>query len=136
MTDHSTKKPRTPAEWLALGDELGVELAKVFTPEPWGHDWFDNLHLPRCIKCQCDDTKGHPDHCPAPDRIDIKDWNVAMAWRDKIRKGTDEYNFTKALKEIQKQLYPDLRFEYWLKFRVLCRDYLRAAAMAQQTKME
>ena len=53
---------RTTEQWLGLDDKLAVELAKVFTPGPWKHDWeffdkFDDIEnikihaIYSCDKC-------------------------------------------------------------------------------------
>ncbi len=89
---------RTPEQWLALGDNLAAELAKVLTPGPWEHKSNELGDTIRCNKCfaECDEDSSdcayhfHP--CLVPDPIVI-DWNTAMEWRDKAVKdyGRDIY---------------------------------------------
>jgi hypothetical protein len=67
---------RTAKEWLALGDELGVELAKVLTPGPWKHDWGNKSRCANCARYWPEDIDSP---CPVPDPITI-DWNTAMEW--------------------------------------------------------
>lgn len=78
---------RTAKEWLDLPeDELGVELARVRTPGPWEHKWryLKSKHTIRCKKCGDGAVAGDAKSpCSAPDRIDIKDWNVAKHWQGK-----------------------------------------------------
>ncbi len=80
---------RTAKEWLALGDELGVELVKVLTPGPWEHKSYELGDTIRCSKCfaECDEDSSdcayhfHP--CLVPDPI-VLDWNTAKYWQGKI----------------------------------------------------
>jgi len=91
---------KTVEQWLALGDDLPVELAKVFTPGPWKHgkmvkesgglrhESFTGLcSLDVCPKCDKDWEWCEVHPCSVPDPIDIKDWNTAMEWREKIVNG-------------------------------------------------
>ncbi len=81
-------EPTTIKQWLAYGDKLSVELAKVFTPKPWKHDIMgarlNTDGYAWCKKCklwiyfECDKPKS----CSVPDPITI-DWNTAMEWRNK-----------------------------------------------------
>ncbi len=72
---------RTVKEWLALGDKLGVELARVLTPGPWRHEWYGSTDGVLCRKCyDFRDEETTPDLCPVPDSIDINDWNTAIEW--------------------------------------------------------
>lgn len=76
-----------PEQWLQLGDELGVELAKVLTPGPWRHRdraTMDPHFVCECCKCgRKGKTSGQllfKADCPVPDPIKL-DWNTAMEWR-------------------------------------------------------
>ncbi len=71
----------TIKEWLALGDELGVELGRVLTPGPWEHSWVSNPNQSQCSRCngECD-LIATPQFCPVPDPIDVNDWNTAIEW--------------------------------------------------------
>lgn len=74
---------RTVAEWLALGDDLGVKLAEVLTPGPWKHDWQEGFWNEsetmaitlRCRKCELfakDAERDEPsEYCPVPDPIKL-----------------------------------------------------------------
>ena len=91
---------KTPEQWLALGDDLPLELAKLFTPRPWAHNLVlhGSYDLARwvCKKCKqsfkmnevksanytgsagYDWCKGATEKpCSVPDPITI-DWNTAM----------------------------------------------------------
>ena len=97
---------KTVEQWLALGDDLPVELARVFTPGPWKHDWDacgHNAHN-KCQKCgkawaSSNNAIKRNFSCPIPGPIDIKDWKVAMEWRDKAVKDKDPTMFTGILLE-------------------------------------
>ena len=137
MTNHN--KPRTAGEWLALGDELGPELAKMFTPEPWEHSWASNPNHRRCSRCKGEcNLIATPQFCSTPDPIDTKDWNVAMEWRDKCQ----HMRFYQAMKEILSQIVKDHPSEYvcgidygiWVTTKAQSKDYLRAAALVQGAK--
>lgn len=67
-------EPRTVEQWLSYGNDLPVELAKVFTPKPWAHEYQDWI----CIKCGRKSMTLKHFFCPVSDPIDIKDWNTAM----------------------------------------------------------
>ncbi len=127
---------RSATEWLALGDDLGLELAKVLTPGPWEHDWFDNLHVPRCIKCQCDDIKGHPEYCTAPDPIDTTDRNAAVEMiRSLFVSPKQQAGFLTELVDVCDEApidYLDCEpsFMLWLLFIANARELWIAAAMA------
>ena len=108
-----SKEPRTTQDWLAMPkDKLGRALGEALTPEPWKHELHvggrshKHYHCSRCgedilqsdIQVETEPYHWAPGHsalrifggdCSVPDLIDIKDWNVAMAWRDKIF-GTDQ----------------------------------------------
>ncbi|KKL22213.1 hypothetical protein LCGC14_2437650, partial [marine sediment metagenome] len=127
MTNHN--KPRTAGEWLALGDELGPELAKMFTPEPWEHSWASNPNHRRCSRCKGEcNLIATPQFCSTPDPIDTKDWNVAMEWRDKvhaIRWDDAMYVIYRAASHASVWRYSD-----WLRRHAQPKHFLIAAAMA------
>ncbi len=89
---------RTPEEWLALDDdELGLELAKVFTPGPWKHRWHRKPRgFRKCTKCEMRHRDWKDELCPVLDPITI-DWNTAMEWRDKVMAGKDSTIFANNL---------------------------------------
>lgn len=76
---------RTPKQWLALGDKLGLELAMelamVLTDGPWEHCCKD---VANGVCNKCSKPYSQTGECPVPDPITI-DWNAAMEWRDKIK---------------------------------------------------
>ncbi len=88
---------RTAKQWLALGDDLGLELAKVFTPGPWEHKRERNSEYRlECVKCNAKCVSGTwacsicEIHCPlffdpctVPDPVDTEDWKLVI---DYIRK--------------------------------------------------
>ncbi len=90
---------------LALGDELGLEAAKVLVPEPWKHKRRDEEGIKFCFckKCGRDMVRMQEVDlsCPVPDRIDTTDWNVAMKLRDKIIKSKGYWGFMDPFLEVE-----------------------------------
>ena len=136
-------KPKTVQQWLKEKD-LPTELGRVLVPEEeWKHDWFDNLHVPRCAKCQCDSGSVKSQKpCPNPDPITI-DQNTAKYWQGKC----DVEKFYRALwlvYEEECEHMPDEHeghwvshlFERWVVYVVDARKWLIAAAMAAERKKE
>ena len=105
-------KPKTAGEWLALGDELGVELAKVLTPGGRTHG-----------------------HVLSPDRI-VLDWNTAMEWRDKICNEDQYYEFIGALEAMWRLGDGEKSFDQWLLWvnHAQPKHYLIAAALSKGAK--
>ena len=77
---------RTAQQWLALGDVLGVELARILAPGPWRHAIKPRFSDSQwaCRRCRKIGAYEELDRsfCPIPDPIKI-DWASAMEWRDK-----------------------------------------------------
>ncbi len=128
---------RTPEQWLGLGDEFGVELAKVLTPGPYSHaighygEWI-------CVKCRTTfpSDENIPRTCPVPDPITI-DWNMAMKWRDK----TGYLDFEYWLNEVWKPLtdFDDCfydSYDLWKDTKAQPKHYLIAAAMAAEKRLD
>jgi len=127
---------RTVKQWLEEKD-LPTELGRVFVPkEEWEHDWFDNLHVPRCAKCQCDSGSVKSQKpCPVPNRIKIN-WNTAMeAYRDVGPQRADTY-----LHQVWEMLIESpvdvnyMSYEMWKDEESQPKHYLIAAAMAAEGK--
>ncbi len=76
-------------EWIALGDELGPEAAKVLTPE----------------KCRWLTT---------PDPIDVNDWNVAHRFKGQI---TDKV-FDLALVRVMKAQLKGVGLGYYTQYAI------------------
>ncbi len=109
-------KPKTAAEWLALGDELPRKLAEVLTPGGRTHG-----------------------HVLSPDLI-VLDWNTAMEWRDKIKdapasrqeivlfmQDIANYTIENSIKSIQ-SLYS------WWQWNAQPKDWLILIALAEGAK--
>lgn len=115
---------RTVDQWLALGgDKLPVELARVFVPKPWKHDWKwlwpgdpPTGRYCECRKCEnggclslalpsydVDDKLFELfGYCDVPDPVDIKDWNVAKYWQGQCA----EYTFLRMAQKAYKAVNP------------------------------
>ncbi len=130
-----SKEPRTTQDWLALPeDKLGRALGEALTPGPWKHDLLPEhptIGMPSCCS-KCREVSPICGPCPAPDPIDIKDWNVAMAWRDKA----DKTNFLSALELVWDNIRPG--YFSWCNVAMDSQPehYLIAAALAVERKEE
>ncbi len=70
---------RTVAEWLALGDDLPLELAKVLREKPYRHSWESNPNHWRCSRCKGEcELVATPKYCPIPNPIDVEDLGGAL----------------------------------------------------------
>ena len=141
-----TNEPKTGEQWLALGDDLGVELGRVFTPGPWKHDLViggDSFEHYRCTRCHASILQKHiqvateeyywaPGHkgtritggdCSDTNRITI-DWNTAMEWFRNVTK--DE----KMLSEVMNAVAEKKDWSWWWIYHAQPKHYLIAAAMA------
>jgi len=125
-------KPKTVEQWLKEKD-LPTELGRVFTPEEeWEHDWFDNLHVPRCAKCQCDSgsvKSQKPCSVPGPIKVD---WNTAMKW---YRPHSKLWTYIQCLENIWRFLsHGDGDFTFWQEHEAQPKHFLIVAAMAAERK--
>lgn len=133
---------RIAEQWLALGDDLPLELAKVLTPkEEWKHDFPETRDLYRpfiinaygpCRKCRrhrmYEFTK-----CHLPDPIIIA-WHMAIGWFRKYpvvvtREGTP-------LDKIWAITQTGQCLDEWLMYHAQPKHYLIAAAMAAEGSTE
>ncbi len=136
-------KPKTAAEWLALGDELPVELAKALTPGPWKHKaqfgFACDHHYCKCSKCgeewHSQDAPQTP--CPVPDDI-VLDWNTAMEWRDwitcKITPTVADEIFCEISKIENRCFVYGAEPKKWWLWNAQPKHYLIAAALAEGAK--
>ncbi len=133
---------RTAQQWLTLGDDLAVELAKVFTPGPRKHDFPEmrDLYRPFIINAYgpCRKCRRHRmdefTNCHLPDRIKI-DWNTAMEWFRKV----PLLNIINILAEVSNAAIDDVEdwqadeqgeVNLWFLIYAQPKHYLIAAAMA------
>ena len=124
---------RTAKDWLAYGDELGLELAEILTPGPSEHHWGDGG---RCFKCHINNINRLADEpCPVPAPITI-DWNTAMEWFRKTDGAQDcIWEIFQIFREPTiKSDGPLLLFGDWLTDLAQPKHYLIAAAMAVERK--
>ena len=133
---------KTVEQWLALGDDLPVELAKVFTPKT-KHKWLEPAvyygpsdplgYVVKCQKCgHIKTVQEEIDGCSVPDKIKI-DWNTAMEWfRFKADRNRVEQSIT-AIWEACVDLNV-IGYRWWLKYYAQPKHYLIAAAMAVERK--
>lgn len=130
-------------QWLALGDELGVELAKVQAPGPWKHEPMKNSGI--CKKCGARPViwcEGKPfydnDSCEPPDPIVI-DWNTAMEWYRKAGPQLADIYFERIWEILVERPHEKkflgcefMDFEMWKNECAQPKHYLIAAAMSKE----
>ena len=128
-----SNEPRTPEQWLACGDDLPLELAKVLAPKPWKHSHVIDDDEKYCGKCGFSDSQQQP-YCSVPDPIKI-DWNTAMEWRDKVPLDSLPL-FLEAMESLWRAEKIVVCFEDWAVCRAQPKHYLIAAAMAGERSKE
>ncbi len=135
-----SNEPRTPEQWLACGDDLPLELAKVLAPKPWKHSHVIDDDEKYCGKCGFSDSQQQP-YCSVPDPIKI-DWNTAMKWRDEACcTATGLELVYQAMVDICEEepidyLTDDNGFDMWLFKIAQPKHYLIVAAMAAEGATE
>ena len=138
-----SKEPRTAHDWLALPeDKLGRALGEALTPRK--HDWNEDVMVVpglcnlrfRCNRCFmriADSVKAQHIYDCTPDPIVI-DWNVAMAWRDKVIV-VDGYFYGHIAKVSDAEDH-HLDTGYWIATYAQPKHYLIAAARAAEGAKE
>ena len=141
----------TANDWLALGDDLGLELAKVLTPGPWEHNTqIQPTGQVQCIKCCLFAyywqgkyvMEDKSDACTVPDPIDTEDWNLLIDYiRETFVSDRQRSDFLIELVDMCDAApvdylgtNDDSDFMLWLLFITQPRKLWIAAAMAQGAK--
>ncbi len=136
-------KNRTAKQYLALGDELGVEAAKVLVKAK--HKWLEPAvyhghsdPLGFVVKCQkCGHVKTlqeEVDGCPVPDPLDINDWNVAMEWFRKSG-ASETWDIMWPMFKLSKY-GTRVSFAWWLMRKAQPKHYIIAACLAVEGAKE